>query len=120
LIDRVRGREAFVRLRREGVRVRVDPLWCSFVDDQTVQPPRVAFALGRALGSAVTRNRLRRRLRAVLRSIDVPPGLMLIGAKPAACELTFVELTMVVTALIEKVPVEKVPVEKVPAECTAT
>lgn len=83
--------------------MRVDPLWCSFVDDQTLQPPRVAFALSRALGSAVTRNRLRRRLREILRDTDVPPGLMLIGAKPAACELTFDELTAVVNMLVDTV-----------------
>lgn len=82
--------------------MRADPLWCSFVPDQALQPPRVAFALSRALGSAVTRNRLRRRLRAILHDIDVPPGLMLIGAKPAASELTFDELTTVANTLIDR------------------
>jgi ribonuclease P protein component len=104
LIDRLRGRDAFIRLRREGVRVRFDPLWCSFVDDQAVNPPKVAFALSRALGPAVTRNRLRRRIRAILRDIDVPPGLLLIGANRGACELTFVELRIVVQSLITRVP----------------
>jgi ribonuclease P protein component len=56
----------------------------------------VAFALGRALGPAVTRNRLRRRLRAVCRELDsigaIPPGLLLIGATPRAVELTFGQL----------------------------
>ena len=101
MIDRVRERDAFVRLRREGVRIRTDPLWCSFVDDQSVQPPRVAFALGRALGTAVTRNRLRRRLRAILGEIDVPFGIYLIGATPAAPELTFDELGSTTTSLID-------------------
>ncbi len=74
LIDRVRERDAFVRLRRDGVRVRTDPLWCSFVLDPDLVPPQVAFAIGRAVGPAVSRNRLRRRLRAVLANSDVPPG----------------------------------------------
>jgi ribonuclease P protein component len=52
----------------------------------------VGFAISRATGSAVARNRLRRRLRAVLRTCDVPPGLVLIGAQPHACEQTFADL----------------------------
>jgi len=103
LIDRIREREAFVRLRREGVRVRIDPLWCSFVPDSELVPPRVAFAIGRATGSAVERNRLRRRLRAVLRSCDVPPGLYLFGATPRANERTFEELAALVMDLLAAV-----------------
>jgi ribonuclease P protein component len=53
----------------------------------------VAYSIGRACGPAVTRNRLRRRLRAIIREFDrhhpLPGGLLLIGAKPAAAELTF-------------------------------
>ncbi|HWS46744.1 MAG TPA: ribonuclease P protein component, partial [Acidimicrobiia bacterium] len=40
------------------------------------EPPRVAFAVGRAVGPAVTRNRVRRRLRAIVRdaSAQLEPG----------------------------------------------
>ena len=100
MIDRVRGRRTFARLRRAGVKVRTDPPWCWFVDDQRVKPPQVAFAIGRALGNAVTRNRLRRRLRAILGDIDVPPGIFLIGATSDACELTYDELTATTTSLM--------------------
>lgn len=100
LIGRIRDREAFVRLRREGVRVRIDPLWCSFVPDSKLVPPLVAFAIGRATGSAVQRNRVRRRLRMVLRSADVPPGLYLFGASARANEHTFDELTKAVDELL--------------------
>jgi ribonuclease P protein component len=102
LIGRVRERDAFVRLRRQGARVRIDPLWCSFVDDPVMTQPRVAFAIGRALGTAVARNRLRRRLRAILGDIDVPPGIYLIGATPAAVELTFGELRSATIRLIDR------------------
>jgi ribonuclease P protein component len=103
LIDRVRERDAFVRLRHDGVRVRTDPLWCSFVLDPDLVPPQVAFAIGRAVGSAVSRNRLRRRLRAVLADCDVPPGLYLVGARVPACEQTFAELESTVSSLMDKV-----------------
>lgn len=54
----------------------------------------MAFALGRALGPAVVRNRLRRRLRAILRESPdlLPGGQLLIGATPKATELTFDQL----------------------------
>jgi ribonuclease P protein component len=102
LIDTIREREAFVRLRREGSRHRIEPLWCSFVPDSQLTPPKVAFAIGRPIGSAVTRNRVRRRLRAVLADSSVPPGLLLIGADPAIVELTFDELRERTRQLLER------------------
>jgi ribonuclease P protein component len=65
----------------------------------------VAFALSSALGSAVARNRLRRRLRVLVRELDrlhpLPPVLLLIGARPAAIELTFDQLRAELSALLE-------------------
>ena len=81
LIASVRHRRSFERFRPEGRRVVAGPLWVVFVADPSVQPPQVAFAFGRALGSAVHRNRVRRRLRAILaaRSEALAPGLYLVG-----------------------------------------
>ena len=109
MIGRIRERDAFLRLRRDGVRVRIDPLWCSFVPDSEVVPPQVGFAIGRATGSAVQRNRLRRRLRAVLRDCEVPPGLLLIGASARANERTFAELEQCLTKLILKAAARSTP-----------
>ncbi len=54
----------------------------------------MAFSIGRALGSAPTRNRLRRRLRAILHELEpsLRPGVLMIGAQPTAIELTFDQL----------------------------
>lgn len=64
----------------------------------------MAYSIGRACGPAVRRNQLRRRLRAIVRRIDqteeLPAGLLLIGARPAATKLTFEELTVETTALL--------------------
>ena len=74
-------------------------MWCRYLDDADVAPPRVAFAIGRTVGGAVIRNRLRRRLRELVRAAVVsdPPGLahgrLLVGARPEAAELSFAELS---------------------------
>lgn len=92
MIWRIRDRDTFVRLARDGRRSRAGVLWCTAVLDPSLSPPRVAFAIGRAIGPAVVRNRLRRQVRAILAAIDVPPGAYLIGARPGAAERSFLEL----------------------------
>jgi ribonuclease P protein component len=92
LIWRVRERSAFRRLGVEGRRTRAGALWCTFVIDPTITPPQVAFAIGRAHGPAVVRNRLRRRLRALLSAAPPPAGLYLFGAQPIAAQRSSAEL----------------------------
>ncbi len=64
----------------------------------------MAFSLNRALGPAVTRNRLRRRLRSILREMGAPAtgGMLLIGAYPRAVELTFDQLRAELHQLLTK------------------
>ncbi|MDA3015011.1 MAG: ribonuclease P protein component [Actinomycetota bacterium] len=83
MIHRIRTRSEFERLERSGRRVRNELLWCSHLPDPSIRPPRVAFAIGRAHGPAVARNRLRRRLRPILSTLaaegTLPPGHLLVG-----------------------------------------
>ena len=58
---------------------------------------RVAYAIGRRVGPAVVRNRLRRRLRAAVREIDaerggLAPGAYLVSARPEAAGRPYPEL----------------------------
>lgn len=53
------------------------------------RPPRVAFAIGHQVGTAVTRNRLRRRLRELARRAGLPGGAWLVVAAPGAGQATF-------------------------------
>jgi ribonuclease P protein component len=58
---------------------------------------RVAFAIGRKVGPAVVRNRLRRRLRAAMRELDrstggVPTGAYLVTLRPEAARAGYREL----------------------------
>jgi len=89
LIWRIRERAAFRRLADEGRRTRAGALWCTFLLDPSASPPRVAFAFGRALGPAVVRNRLRRRLRMLLMAAALPDGWYLVGGGPAVVERTY-------------------------------
>jgi RNase P protein component len=63
----------------------------------------VAYALGRAIGPAVVRNRLRRQLRAMLDGSSLPPGLYLIGARPSATQRSSSELAFDVSHLVASV-----------------
>jgi ribonuclease P protein component len=71
-------------------------VWCTWVDDASAVPARVAFAIGRPVGGAVVRNRVRRRLRALLVAEatrqPLAPGYYLVGARPGAAGVSFAEL----------------------------
>ncbi len=68
-------------------------------------PPQVAYAIGRPVGNAVTRNRLRRRLRAVVTRHEsdlAPATAYLIGAGPDAVGLGPEALEQTVAALVRR------------------
>jgi ribonuclease P protein component len=99
---RVRGRAQFAEfrhgesLRSEHLSVRVAP---------SLRPgrPGVAFAIGRKVGPAVVRNRLRRRLRHVMQALEPnldPSMVYLISARPSAGVLTFGEIEAAMRAML--------------------
>ena len=58
---------------------------------------RVAYAIGRRVGPAVVRNRLRRQLRAAVREVDrssggLAPGAYLVSLRPEAAGRRYAEL----------------------------
>lgn len=78
-VERLRGRRTFERLSRRGRRARHGPVSVTFLPaaegDDAV---RVGYAIGKPVGSAVDRNRLRRRLRAIVATLDLAPGAYLV------------------------------------------
>ncbi len=94
-------------MRASGVRVRRGPLSLTFLDDDPVGPPRVAFAVTKRVGSAVVRNRVRRRLRAIVADLArggdgrVPSGALLIAAGPDATRRDPDELRNDVVTLLD-------------------
>lgn len=67
-------------------------------------PPRAAFAVGKRVGNSVVRNRVRRRLRNILRDeadrpdAGLPMGAYLVVAREGIADVGFEELRNHVTA----------------------
>ena len=93
MVAAVRTRTDFAALSRSRSRSRSGSLWVVRADAPDV---RVAYAIGKAVGGAVVRNRLRRRLRALVaeaeRTGDLAPGHYLVGADAAAVGAPFPDL----------------------------
>ena len=67
----------------------------TFLPGDPLLPPRVAYAVGKRVGPAVVRNRVRRRMRAatVAHRTELQPGAVyLFGAVPAAASASFAEI----------------------------
>jgi ribonuclease P protein component len=99
---RIRDRATFEELRRSGHRSRRGHVTVTFVAVGDDSVPRVAYAVGKRVGGAVVRNRLRRRLRAVVADLrgSLAPGAYLVAAGPEAADLPYEDLkAQVMTAM---------------------
>lgn len=101
---RVRDAATFQALRRSGRRVRVGALSVTWLPGPPGEPPRLAFAIGKVVGTAVVRNRLRRRLRSLFTELapTLPPGTYLVGAGPAATSLDYGDLRRTVATALDQ------------------
>ena len=106
LIWRVRDRATFAALRRSRCRVTRGPITVSWLPGKPTEPPRVVYAVGRAVGPAVVRNRVRRRLRAITGESCslLRPGAYLIRAAPTAATQSYGELSATVSTALRALP----------------
>ena len=97
MIHRLGDRRTFQAFRR-GHRARRGPLSVTWLPAEAPGPPRVAYAIGRKVGGAVERNRLRRRLRAIVatEAPNLATGSYLVGATAEASSLGVEELQTIV------------------------
>ena len=98
---RLRRRAEFRRAFRDGKRARDDLLSITAVEtDNPDADTRYGFAIPKRVGGAVVRNRVKRRLRAIVLRSDHPKGWdYVIYAYPAAAEATSEQLAESVTRL---------------------
>jgi len=91
-VGRITSRAAFAKLQRSRARGSSGPVRALFLPAEETLPgvfPQVGYAIGRRCGSAVVRNSLRRRARAVARSEapNLPRGSYLVRVEPGAATL---------------------------------
>jgi ribonuclease P protein component len=86
----VRGRRSFEQLRVEGVTVRTRLLSIRALRvHDTTNELRVSYAIGRHVGPAVVRNRVRRRLRSLVAERHLPDGQYLVAAQKGAVNASY-------------------------------
>jgi len=108
VVWRIGDRATFEAFRQTRVRARQGPVAMARAQTDGVDDHvRVAYSVGRKVGPAVRRNRLRRRLRVVMGQLacsgGLPPGAYLVSAGPGASQLTFAELSDLVAGLASRV-----------------
>lgn len=72
--------------------------------DPSLTTPHVGYAIGRPVGNAVTRNRVRRQVRALLaaRADRLRPGWYVLGLTAAAASCTFQRLGQELDTLLDR------------------
>lgn len=101
-VERIRSQRTFDRFRTAGTTGASGPLRVKFVRQNTWSKAEMAYALSKKLGGAVVRNRLRRRLRAIVSTGDIGlfPGAYLVSAAPGATELSFDDLRLAMSQAV--------------------
>jgi ribonuclease P protein component len=102
-LGRVRTRASFAALAATGRRARAGALRVTALVGDPADLPCAAFAIGRAVGPAVVRNRLRRRLRAAMAELAPPPGTYLIAVGPEAAQRSYDDLRAELAAALAEV-----------------
>ena len=83
-------------------------LWVRHLPDSSVGAAQVAYALPRQLGSAVIRNKVRRRMREAVRALDretpsgLPAGLYLIGTRRSIGQPSYADLRFSLVACLSE------------------
>lgn len=98
---RLTKRGSFRYVYNKGTRSGVGKLSLVFVKSKSL---KIGFSVSNKVGCAVVRNKLRRRLRAICRSLIpcVSPVQAVIVARPEAAEMTFAQLEAAVKKLFSK------------------
>ena len=102
---RLRRRQDFAEVVRRGRRTARGPLVLHFADSGAPGPACAGFVVGKTVGPAVVRNRVRRRLREIVRArlTVLPSGSRLVvRAQPGAADLSYDALAGLVDAALPR------------------
>jgi ribonuclease P protein component len=100
------GRD-FQRVYRTGTKARADGITVWTTRSSAEPVTRLGIAIRASVGTAVQRNRLRRRVRAIMRAYRPAPGLdVVIAADRCASSATFQELETHTRAALARAGVE--------------
>ncbi len=112
--QRLRRRKDFAAAYRQG-RAQGNQLLVLRVRPNGSGVTRFGFVVGKVVGGAVVRNRVKRRLREAARSIETRPGLdIVIGARKSSAEADYRKLRQALIALIKRTDALAAPAK--PAE----
>jgi len=103
---RLTGSARFSLAIRTGRRAGSDTLVLHLARPDEVGPPRVGFVVSRAVGNAVTRNRVRRRLRELVRlrrGCLATGSLLVVRALPPSAGASYAELRSDLTRCLSRV-----------------
>ena len=94
--DRLRKRREFEECYASGVRVSGRHVQVFLLADTGAGRPRLGISVPRRVGTAVERNRVRRRLREIFRRTRElfarGPGRLVVNVRPSAAQAEFAEL----------------------------
>lgn len=105
----IRSRRIFDQLGRSRRRGRSGPITVSFQPEPAWERPQVGYAIARRLGNAVVRNRLRRRLRAIVNELapTLPVGAYMVVSGPGGPGLRYDELKVAMSQALERATRER-------------
>lgn len=107
--ERLRRRQDFTRVMRIGRRAR-HPLLQVVARPNGLDVTRIGFAVGRHVGGAVVRNRVKRRLWMIVRDLEWLPGMdIVIVARPGAEAVSYHDLKSVVSERAAKISLLREP-----------
>jgi len=100
--QRLRRRKDFAAAYRKG-QAHGNQLLVLRVRPNGSDVTRVGFVVGRVVGGAVERNRVRRRLREIARALPMRPGLdIVVGARKASASAPYVKLAGALRSLAKR------------------